>query len=87
MKDTTFLGLLCILALLLVARIVYIEKYEKLTQEITPINPYVVTTALDERNALEVKRTVRDTVTIAPFGLTGGLHKEKIKLNGSWFRT
>lgn len=87
MKDTTFLGILCAIVLLIFVRISYIEKYEELTQEITPINPYVVTTALDERNSLEVKRIVRDTVSIAPFGMTGGLYKEKVKLKGSWFRT
>lgn len=87
MKDILLLIFLITLFLYSFFKISCIEKYKEIDQEIFPRNPYVVTTALDEKNTLEVKRTIRDTTSIVPFGMTGGLHKEKIKLKNTWFRT
>lgn len=59
----------------------------KIEDEIIPRDPFPLTTALDQKNDLDIKRSIRDSNTQQLFLLpTGGLHNSKIRAKNSWLR-
>jgi hypothetical protein len=59
----------------------------KIQEEIKPQDPFPLTTALDQKNDLDIKRSIRDSNTQQLFLLpTGGLHNSKIRAKNSWLR-
>jgi hypothetical protein len=59
----------------------------KIQEEIKPQDPFPITTALDQKNDLDIKRSIRDSNTQQLFLLpTGGLHNSKVRATNSWFR-
>lgn len=59
----------------------------KIQEEIKPQDPFPLTTALDQKNDLDIKRSIRDSNTQQLFLMpTGGLHNSKIRAKNSWLR-
>lgn len=63
------------------------EDKKIIAEEIRPIDPFPITTALDQKNDLDIKRSIRKSTTPLLLGPTGGLHSEKIRSADSWLRT
>jgi hypothetical protein len=62
------------------------NKPDNIDNEIVPYDPFPLTTALDQKDSLEIKRSIRDSSTPLLLNPTGGLHASKVRSKDSWLR-
>jgi hypothetical protein len=62
------------------------ETEQPIESEIVPKDPFPLTTALDQKNSLEIKRSIRDSASPLLLNPTGGLHATKLRAKDTWFR-